>query len=134
MAKTTIQQTKRKLKREGWKPQTVEQWNAFSQKRSDLLGIIDLLAFKLGEPILAVQCTAVTNFADHMRKICQDCAEDAMLWLSTGNRLELWGWHSDGSGRLRREEIFPADISPPEEIVRQRRNAALLRAIELERG
>lgn len=64
--------------------------------RSDLYGILDILAIGWGET-LGVQCTTLKQFSAHRRKIEQEPM--TVVLLEAGWQIELHGWHQP-NGRL----------------------------------
>ena len=89
------QRTIRELKNLGRRCAIVEKWNAFAGPhgcRSDLFGIIDVLALDPERGVVGIQCCG-SDFAAHFRKITEERAQETRDWLSTkGTSLELWGW------------------------------------------
>lgn len=88
------QRTLRELRIMGFTAYVVERWNPYAKIRQDLFGFIDILAMKAGEPLLAVQATSAGHVSARLKKI-----RDTSLsqdWISTGNRLEIWGWSKKG--------------------------------------
>jgi hypothetical protein len=78
------------LRKQGWKAQVVEKWIPQTRTRSDLFGIIDILAIR-GTETLGVQATSVGNQTARMKKL--ENSEGARWWLDGGSRrLEVWGW------------------------------------------
>jgi len=67
----------------------VEHWNPFARIRVDLFGFIDILAIRDKE-MLAVQCTTMDHRADRVAKM--NASPLSQMWVSTGARLECWGW------------------------------------------
>jgi hypothetical protein len=59
--------------------------------RQDLFGLFDLLAVKPDEGIIGVQCFT-TAWAEHYEKFYQSNREEAITWLKSGGKIELWGW------------------------------------------
>jgi hypothetical protein len=62
--------------------------------RRDLYGFGDVLAFKLGEPVLIVQACITSDQANRLAKIRNTAT--ARLWLVAGNRIAVWGWAKRG--------------------------------------
>ena len=56
----------------------------------DLFGIIDLVAMKPGEPLLAVQVTSRSNINARITKAL--AGGKAKTWVSTGNKFEIVGF------------------------------------------
>lgn len=76
--------------------EVVEKWNQHVGPhgiRQDLYGFIDVLAIEPGEVgCLGVQCGSTGSMAGHIRKITEDCYENARRFLLAQNRLEVWEW------------------------------------------
>ena len=90
MATQSLQRTKKELKARGISSGKVEApWNQFSKKRSDLFGIIDLVALYVCEGICGIQCCG-TDFAEHDRKMLS--SPYSKEWIESFGILELWGW------------------------------------------
>jgi len=90
MATQSLQRTKKELKARGISSGKVEApWNQFSKKRSDLFGILDLVALYVGEGICGIQCCGA-DFAEHDRKIL--ASPYSVEWLESYGILETWAW------------------------------------------
>jgi hypothetical protein len=87
------QRSKKYLEGLGYRVAIVERWNAFAKCRQDLFNIIDLLAMKDGEPLLAVQTTTTPHLVERMHK----APETVKTWESTGNRFVFHGWAERGA-------------------------------------
>lgn len=59
--------------------------------RQDLFGLFDLLAVKRHEGIIGIQCFT-TAWTEHYEKFFDSNREEAVNWLESGGRIELWGW------------------------------------------
>lgn len=62
--------------------------------RCDLLGLFDLLALSPREGIIGIQVCG-PDFSEHYRKITEEKADNALLWLSCGRgrtKIEIWSW------------------------------------------
>lgn len=92
MASPTSRSLQR-LKRDRWIANVVEKWNAFSHKKNDLFGFIDLLAMRDGE-LLGVQATSGTNVSARVQKSL--ASPYLQEWLRTGSMFEVWGWSKRG--------------------------------------
>lgn len=96
------------LKALGYTAKVVEKWNPFAHIRQDLFGI-DVLALKVGEPVLVVQATSGTNHSARRTKL--ESSGFIALWKQSGAALEIWSWSKRGPrGRrkiwqLRREAL-----------------------------
>lgn len=90
------------LRREGWVPGVVERHNTFSNKKTDYIGIIDIIAVNpgisagmVGAPhgaTLGVQACAGSG-GDSATRVAKALREWRVLaWLLAGNGLEVWSW------------------------------------------
>jgi hypothetical protein len=86
----------KKLREEGWVPDVVESYNAFTKRRKDFFGIADIVALKDKET-LAVQATTDSNISSRVRKI--EDAEHVDAVRKAGIRIEVWGWRKDPKKR-----------------------------------
>lgn len=59
--------------------------------RMDLFGFIDVVALCPGRGIVGVQC-CTTDVRGHIRKITEECTENAIAWLECNGHIEVWGW------------------------------------------
>lgn len=79
----------------------------------DFAGFADLILFRPGVGIIAVQVTSGSNHAARRTKIAAE--PRAATWLESGGRVEIWSYAKQGARgqqkrwTLRREEI----TSPP---------------------
>ena len=80
----------------GYVCQVVERWDAYTRRRYDLFGIIDVLAIGNGLT-LAVQVTSRGNMSSRRRKI--QAAPELPHMLGAGWRIELWGYDQPGGPR-----------------------------------
>ena len=96
------------LKALGYQARVVEKWNPFAKVRQDLFGG-DVLALKLGSPVLVVQATSGSHHSARRTKL-QD-AGFIDLWTGAGAVLEIWSWKKQGprgkrkTWTLRREAL-----------------------------
>jgi hypothetical protein len=95
MSSPTVRSRKH-LEAQGYSVATVEHYNAFTRRRHDLYGFIDLIAGKDGET-LAVQTTSASNVSARVRKIAGHPNLDAVR-VAHGWRIVVHGWRK--SGRL----------------------------------
>lgn len=72
----------------------VEYWNPFAGKRRDLFQCIDIVAVKVGEGVLGIQCTTDSNVSARVEKIQE--LDEAQVWIESPARLEVWGWAKKG--------------------------------------
>ena len=82
------------LRERGYTVATVEHYNAFTKRKHDLFGCIDLLAIGNGETV-AVQVTSKDNLSSRRHKI--EDAEAYPEMLRSGWRIVLHGWYKDGN-------------------------------------
>ena len=89
------QRTLRELRSLGRVCGIVERFNQHAGPfgvRQDLFGFIDVISLDVERGIVGVQCCAGSGHAAHMRKILEECTQEAMEWLRCGGRIELWSW------------------------------------------
>jgi hypothetical protein len=87
-----VQRTLRALRDRGLLVGIVERFNQYAGpfgRREDLFGFLDLIAVDVDSVIGVQVCGA--DFAEHDRKIREECREDALAWIRVA-RLELWSW------------------------------------------
>jgi hypothetical protein len=77
------------LRKQGYIAQVVEKYNAFSGKKNDLFGCIDILAVKAGE-ILGVQTTSADNVSARVRKSLSE--PRLKVWFEAGGLFVVHGW------------------------------------------
>lgn len=82
------------LVEQGYQVALVETYNAFTKRKHDLFGCIDLLAIGNGETV-AVQVTSKDNLSSRRHKI--EDAEAYPEMLRSGWRIVLHGWYKDGN-------------------------------------
>ena len=108
------QRTIAELKKLGATVQIVERWCAFSKRRIDLFGFIDILAL-MGPNTVGIQCTSGTNHSQRKAKIVAE--PKALAWIEAGNLIEIWSWAKRGArGKrktwvCRKEEITREDFA-----------------------
>jgi hypothetical protein len=78
----------------GYLVATVEHYNAFTKRKHDLWGCIDLLAIGNKET-LAIQVTSKSNLSARRHKIEETEAYPEML--RSGWRVILHGWYKEGN-------------------------------------
>ncbi len=116
--KSPTQRSKEILTENGWHPEVVEHWNAFTRRRHDMFGFTDILAIKAWEKPMLVQTTTGTNFAARKAKIVH--SDLAPIALRSGFRIFVHGWRKLKVKRggkairwvIRCEEITLADFPP----------------------
>jgi len=84
--------------------QVVERWCAFSRRRVDLFGVVDILALR-GEETIAVQTTSWANTSARVRKIAE--SEHIGTMRNAGWRIVVHGWRKNGH----RWEMKEIDVS-----------------------
>jgi hypothetical protein len=90
MATKPTQKTLAWLRNQDYTVAVVEHWNPFINRRQDLFGFADLIAFKPGDRALLIQATSGSNTASRVHKIVAN--EHAKRWIETGNRIIVIGW------------------------------------------
>jgi hypothetical protein len=83
------QRVLKSLRDDGYIAEVVERWDAFSRRRHDLFGFIDILAVGHGET-KAIQVTSRDNMASRRRKML--ASEELKALLQAGWSVELWGY------------------------------------------
>lgn len=83
------QLTLKLLRDEGYTVAVVEHWNAFTRRRNDLFGFIDILGLRDGETI-AVQATSYSNVSARVNKIAEH--ENVGVVRKAGWRIAVHGW------------------------------------------
>jgi hypothetical protein len=93
MAVSLTNRTVHRLKDEGWPlVQVVEHYNAFTKRKHDLFGIIDVMA--VGDKgILMVQVTSRGNMSSRIRKIADSEAIDHLRDADIQIIVEGWDKH-----------------------------------------
>lgn len=92
----------------GWPCGVVERWigppnQPWMRKRVDLFGFIDLIALDGQRGALGIQACSTGDAARRVAKILIERHAEAMAWLKTGNRIEVWGWSKRGpKGKAKR--------------------------------
>ena len=104
------QRSKAHAKKLGYTVAIVEHWNAWARIRQDLFGFGDLLCMKEGEPLLLVQTTTTSNMQNRMVKIAG--TKEAAIWVSTGNKIAVWGWAKRGKKGKRKTWTLKAMTYP----------------------
>lgn len=89
------------MRERGYQVATVEYFNAFTRRKHDLFGCIDLLCIGNGETV-AVQVTSRDNISSCRHKIEENEAYPEML--RSGWKILIHGWDKDGS-RWRLKEV-----------------------------
>ncbi len=88
----------------GYQVAIVERWNQWAKVRQDLYGFIDLLCLKEGSCLIAIQATSTGNMNSRIAKI--KTLPASWKWITSGNRLEVWGWALRGKkGKRKKYEL-----------------------------
>ena len=75
----------------------------------DFAGFADLIAYKAGRPIIAVQATTTAHLNERERKIRAE--PRAKEWLATGHgAIRLVGWEKVSWGQRTRYEVTMRDL------------------------
>lgn len=93
---TPSQRSIKHLRDDGYQVANVESYNAFTKRKNDLFGCIDLLCIGNGET-LAVQVTSKSNMSARVKKIEESEALPEML--RSGWRVIVHGWWKNKSNR-----------------------------------
>jgi hypothetical protein len=99
---TPSQRTVAHLRKLGYQTANVEHYNAFTKRKHDLFGCIDILAIGNGET-LAVQVTSKSNMSSRIKKIEESEALPEML--RSGWRVIVHGWWRGDNGRYQLKEF-----------------------------
>ena len=83
-----------RLREEGYLVENVEKYNAFTKRRNDLFGVIDLLAIGPKETV-AIQVTSKGNMSSRIKKIEE--SENLPLMLGAGWRILVHGWFKENN-------------------------------------
>lgn len=96
------------LRKEGYIAQIVERYNVFAHVRIDLFGYIDIVAIhpKI-KGVLGVQSTTVDNMSKRISKI--KSIPTHILWLSTGNSIQVHGWAK--KGKVGKRKLWQVNIT-----------------------
>jgi len=82
------------LRERGYIVATVEHYNAFTKRKHDLFGCIDLLAIGNGETV-AVQVTSKPHLSERRHKVEEAEAYPEML--RSGWKVVLHGWYKEAN-------------------------------------
>jgi hypothetical protein len=92
VAASPAQRSLEEARRRGWRAQVVERRLPHTHTTVDLWGFGDLVAMDGLPGSLLIQATSGSNGASRVRKIREECTEDARRWLEAGNRIVVWAW------------------------------------------
>lgn len=96
------------LVKNGYTVEKTEHYNYFTKRRTDLLGIADLIALD-GKDILLVQVTSRGNILARSKKAKNEVK--LRLWMAAGGKFEIHGWDKYKSRwRLKRVNIDNKEI------------------------
>lgn len=90
----------------GYTAEVTEHWNAFTKRRHDLFGFVDIVAVK--DTLVAVQTTSGTNVSARIAKITGDekVRPKALAWLAAGGEIHVHGWAVKGArGKRKKYEV-----------------------------
>lgn len=96
------------LRREGYFCKIVERWNPYAKVRIDLWGA-DILSFRLGHPVLLIQCTTQSNAAARIHKVC--AIPEVKCWVQNGGSFQVWGWRKLKKGKRHLWEVDKRPIT-----------------------
>ena len=94
--------SKKLLESQGYTVATVEHYNAFTSRKHDLYGCIDLLAIGNGETV-AIQVTSKSNMAARIKKIEENPALPEMI--RSNWRILVHGWFRASNGKYQLKEF-----------------------------
>jgi hypothetical protein len=95
----------KEMRDRGYVCQVVERWNAFSRRRIDLFGFIDIVCVGNGETV-GVQATSGDNVSHRVEKIGRDdLAENVAAVRKAGWRIVVQGWRKGANGRYALREV-----------------------------
>lgn len=88
-------------------------WRILGSHTNDLFGFMDLLAYAIGAPVLAVQACRRGEIKEHLDKFRGDSEvrDNIKAWLGAGCAFVIHGWEAadrptkDGKGTVRRWEV-----------------------------
>ena len=86
----------------GWIVAVVERVFPKTFIRKDVWGFGDLLAVDDEPGALLIQACVTGDAPKRVAKIREHCREDALRWLSAGNRISVWGWAKRGAAGKRK--------------------------------
>lgn len=99
---TLTQRTTKMMRDQGYMVATVEYYNAYTRRKNDLFGCIDLLAIGNGETI-AIQVTSKSNMSARIKKI--EASEALPEMLRSKWRILVHGWWRGTNGRYQLKEF-----------------------------
>ena len=94
MANSFNTKTIKHLESLGYVSQVCETWNYYAKKKKDLFGFVDLIALNPElKRVLGVQLTSRSNVSARVKKILKERANEAKIWLRSGNYIVIFGWN-----------------------------------------
>ena len=93
MSATPTSRTLDYCRKQGWLAGVVERFLPRGDRpvRVDLFGFVDVVCCKQ-TGVLFVQATSGGNVPARVRKIKEECGEEALACLQAGATIEVWGW------------------------------------------
>jgi hypothetical protein len=75
----------------GQLPEVVEKYNAFTRRKADYLGFVDILSISPAG-IYGIQTTSGSNLSARYKKVTIERRDNAIAFLNAGGRILLHGW------------------------------------------
>ena len=72
---------------------SAESYNAFSGRKHDLFGFIDLVVLARKQGIIGVQVSSISNHLARKKKILSSA--NAIWWIQSGARIVIMTWEGD---------------------------------------
>lgn len=92
--------SRKALEAAGWTVGTVESVIPHTFIKRDLFGFGDLIAVSSGRGIMMVQATGHSSTSNMHQRIAKILSEArALIWLSSGGRIQVHSWQGTGSKR-----------------------------------
>lgn len=91
-----------RYRKQGYLCQNVEKYNAFTKRKNDVFGFIDILCVKEND-IVGIQTTSKDNMSSRKKKILEH--ENYSIVKSSGLRIVVHGWKKEKNGRYTLSEI-----------------------------
>ena len=99
------------MRARGYYAETVERYNAFTKRKNDFAGFIDILCLGDGE-IVGVQTTSRDHISTRLKKIREH--ENLLAVLDSGMRVVVQGWQKNKSNRWEVKEVEVKFVTPEE--------------------
>jgi hypothetical protein len=100
----------RYLRKQGYRAEVVEHWNAYAHVRQDLFGAFDILAlgkFAQKWSVIAIQTTGATNLSTRREKLSHEASEAVSECILSGVVCLIHGWKKLGRiWTLKCEQLF----------------------------